>query len=330
MRPSRPKELLEAARVPALLITDRTNVRYVTGYDCSFGVVFVAERSLTLFTDERYREAALRAVHEGIAVRPFDRLGAALRKVRLCGFESNVVTIAERAKWKRKYPNIKFIQTEGVVASFRREKGADELRAFRRAQGITRELLQRIPAALRRRPTEKELALLLLVQAHALGSDGLAFEPIVAFGTHTSEPHHRPTDRRLCVGQIVQIDVGARVRGYCADQSRVFFTGAPTLRQRAVYDAVLASKEAATAAVRPGVSVRELDRIARAVLRRRGFDRSFTHALGHGVGLDIHEEPSLSRRSDAVLRAGEIITIEPGVYLPGRFGIRLEDEVIVR
>jgi len=330
MRPSTPQELLRSADLSAFLVSNLTHIRYLTGLSLSAGFLLVLPRRFLLFTDGRYAEVAQQQTREGVLVRDFARLESFLQKVPECGFESETVTVAKLRKWKRCFKNTKFVQVRGVIEEFRRSKEPDELRAFRRAQRMTRELLRRVPSALRTSITEKKLAWQLRVWAHELSAEELSFDPIVAFGTHTSRPHHEPTDRKLKKGHIVQIDVGARYHGYCADQSAVFFTGKPTALQQRVYEAVSEAKRKAISAVKAGVTNRMLDRIATKVLEKEGLDEYFVHALGHGVGLEIHEGVTLSERAPKkALLLNEIVTIEPGVYIPGKFGIRLEEEVVV-
>ena len=210
------------------------------------------------------------------------------------------------------------------------KKNKNEIRWIRQAESITEEILSRIPRVLRRFPTERELAHMLDLWARDFGADGLSFDPIVAFGNHTSCPHHRPTDRRLQEGHIVQIDVGARYHGYCADRSKVFFTSVPTKKQEYVLNAVREAKDAAKAFAKEGVTNHELDRLARNILKSYKLNKYFVHSLGHGVGLDIHEGINISQKSpEQKLLKGEVITIEPGVYFPGKFGMRLEDMVFI-
>jgi len=330
MRPTSPSQILRPLNLSAFLISDLTNIRYITGLELSAGLLLVRPRSYQLFVDGRYGEAAKKQVREGVHVRDSDRFASALHSVAQCGFESEEVTVNKLRRWKRKYKNTKFVPQKGVIQEYRRAKDAEERTYFRRSQRITREMLRRIPSVLRSAPTERELAWKLTSWAHEIKASGLSFDPIVAFGSHTSCPHHHPTNRRLKRGQIVQIDVGVRYRGYCSDQSAVYFTGTTTPLQRKVLRAVEEAKEAASNAVRPGITNHELDRIARSILREHGFEEYFPHSLGHGVGLDIHEGISLSAQAPRKkLLPNEIITIEPGVYLPGKFGIRLEEEVIV-
>jgi Xaa-Pro aminopeptidase len=231
---------------------------------------------------------------------------------------------------KKLAPHMRLVDKGGVVECYRRQKDEGEIKLISRAQRITKELLRRVPSALRPGITEEKLARQLQIWALELGADCLSFDAIVAFGTHTGFPHHVPTSRTLKKGHIVQIDVGATVRGYCSDMSRVFFTAPPTPQQKLVYDTLLKAQKRAMDAVKPGVGTAELDRLAREVLKSQGIEEAFCHSLGHGVGLEIHEGITLSQlRKSVELLQGEVITIEPGVYFPGKFGMRIEDMVIV-
>jgi Xaa-Pro aminopeptidase len=329
MRPVFLKRLLRAAGSPAFLVTNPVNIRYLTGVEVSAGVLLVMRRGTMLFVDGRYGEAA-KALRNGLQVRDIGEFKSILERTSLCGCEEETVTLAAFARWKRDFPRTRFSPRRGVVMAFRRSKGPEEIRHFRRAQRITREIILRVPSQLRGAVTERELAWKLRAWAYDLGADELAFPPIVAFGRHTSCPHHQPTSRALRRGDLVQVDAGARCHGYCADQSRVFFTARMTGEQERVFHAVQEAKDMASKAVRVGVSTHALDRVARRVLQEHGLEERFVHSLGHGIGLEIHEGVTLStKRPLERLLEHEIITIEPGVYLPGKFGIRLEDEVVV-
>lgn len=331
MRPKRPSTILDAAGTPAFLVNTLANIRFLTGLPMSAALLLVEPKRMTLFTDGRYVEVASRSVYPGIRVRESAAIADALKNVHRCGIEDAGLSIDRFRRWKSKFKNTKFVHTIGVIEEFRRAKDREELAKFRRAQRITREMIRRVPSCLRRPIREADLAWQLQVWARELGAEGIAFDPIVAFGTHTSSPHHRPTSRLLQKGHIVQVDCGAKYRGYCADQSAVFFTGKPTPLQKRVFAAVCEAKDAAIAAIKPGVSVRRLDAIAREALTKYGYEQFFCHALGHGVGLEIHEGVTLSQRAmDQKLLKGEIITIEPGVYFPGRFGMRVEEEIVVK
>ena len=330
MRPRSPKPILRASRVPAFLVSNLTNIYYLTGVQVSAGLVLVSGSTVTLFTDSRYKEAAAKECYPSIIVKDLSDLSKSLSKIRRIGFEAEDVTCERFSQWKRKLKNKKFVQKIGIIEEFRRAKDEQERRKFRRAQRITRQIMKRIPGLLKGGISERELAWKMECFARELGAESLSFEPIVAFGTHTSRPHHHPTSRKLKKGDLVQIDCGARYKGYCADQSRVFFTSDPTDEQRRVFQAVKRAKREAEKLLKPGAVNRTIDRAARAVLKKEGLEELFVHSLGHGVGLEIHEGISLSKNAKKqTLKKHEIVTVEPGVYLPGKFGMRVEDEVIV-
>lgn len=313
-----------------LLVTNQTNVRYLTGIDMSAGAVLLRRGSTLLFVDDRYIERA-RDACRGIRVRHIRELSDVMRRIRRCSFEADHVTVHQRDSWKKRFPKTRFIPRTGIIEHERRQKRPEEIRALRRAERMTEEMLRRVPHTLRGTITERELAWKLQLWAHDLGADGLAFDPIVAFGVNTSRPHHSPTNRRLRKGDLVQVDVGAKFQGYCADRSAVYFTREPTTEQGNVLAALREALHVTKKEVQRGVSNRALDRLARRVLKRHGFDKEFCHALGHGVGLDIHEGVTLSLKAPLTkLLRNEVVTLEPGLYFPWKFGMRLEEMVYVR
>ena len=329
MQPT-PRNITAAAKLPALLVSNLVNIRYLTGLECSAGLLLITSRSMKLFVDGRYTEVAKKTVPSFVKVYDRATLQKSMKTIAQCGCESDTVTLDEFRMMKKKFKNTKFVQKRGIIEDFRRSKTPEELRKFRKAQKITGMLMARVSKALVPGVTEQGIAWKLEGWAREFGAEGLGFEPIVAFGTHSSRPHHHPTDRKLKKGNVVQIDVGAQYQGYCADQSAVFFTGKPTPKQQRVYDAVHLALCRAKEAVRPGATNHELDTIARNTLKEYGLEKYFTHSLGHGVGLEVHEGVTLSARaSKQILKKHEIVTIEPGVYLPGQFGMRLEEEVVV-
>ena len=330
MKPS-PNALLSAAQVPSLLLTDPLQIRYVTGLQVSHGMLLVGARSFTLFLDGRYQEMAMKAGKRPLAIRPLDDMGRAMRTVRYCGFHGEEVTVERLQRWKRQHKNTKFVQVGDSLRFFRRTKDEEEIQNIRQALRITETVLKRIPSVLRSGMTEMQLAWQLGAWARELGADGLSFDPIVAFGSHTSMPHHHPGKRAFRRGHLVLVDVGARYRGYCADRTEMFFTAEPTAKERRAFAAVRAARDAVLKAMHPGVTTHALDIIAREVLDWHGMEKNFLHALGHGVGLAIHEGVSLSQRAaNEKLLKNEVVAVEPGVYFPGEFGIRLEKTVIVR
>ncbi|MBT4367308.1 aminopeptidase P family protein [Candidatus Peregrinibacteria bacterium] len=331
MRPESSNKILNAAKTNAFLVTNLINIRYLTGFQVSSGIVLVTKSSIALYVDSRYLEAAEKSVYKNISVKPRENIKTALNRIKNCGVEADTMTIREYGKWKRKNKNTKFVQTEEVIQEFRKTKTPEELRKFKRAQSITRKIIESIPSMLKQGTTELEIAERIRRMAVDLGAEGLSFDPIVAFEANSSRPHHHPSNKKWKKGMMLQIDIGAKYKGYCADQSAVFFSKKKTKKQESTYKAVLEAKNKATKLVCSGASTHNLYQIACEVLNKYGMKDNFTHALGHGVGLEIHEGSSLTDKiPEAFLESGEIVTIEPGVYFPGEFGIRLEDEVIVK
>ena len=324
------QSIVADAKVDAFLVSNLTNIFYLTGVRVSTGFLLIKAKKSVLLVDARYTEKAQNSVYKGVVVQDIDSITKELKTVKKCGFEAFDVTVARFNRWKRSFLNTKFVQTSGIIEEYRRSKDAAELRHFKKAQRITRVMMERVPNALTTGITEQELAWQLELWARELGAEGLSFDAIVGFGTHSAIPHHSPTKKKLKKGDIVQIDVGAKVEGYCADQSRVFFTGKKSKLQEEVFSALSRAKLESEKAVKPGVTNHKIDRIARNILAEYDLEKYFTHSLGHGVGLDIHEGITLSTKAKSTpLLKNEIITIEPGVYIPGKFGMRLEDEIIV-
>lgn len=329
MRPSACK-LLKAAQIPALLITNVVNIRYCTGVVASAGALLVLPRGYVLFLDDRYTEEASSKLLPGVHLRNYSALKSFLRKLQLCGFEPQDLTFERYKRLQKTFTNTKFVQKIGIVEFYRRSKDPYELKVIRRADRITQELLRRVAAALRTGMTERALAWKIETWARDLGAERLAFDPIVAFGPHTSHPHHHPTSLSLRRGHIVQVDVGAVYGGYCSDRSAVYFTKKATPEQEFVFTALCDAKTAAERLVKPGIGTHALDDAARAKLAAAGIEDAFVHALGHGVGLEVHEGVTISKRApNQNLLAGEVIAIEPGAYFPGKFGMRLESIVFV-
>ncbi len=323
--------LLKSAAQPALLITDLINIRYLTGLTLSSGLLLALPRGYILFVDSRYTEAAAEGAYDDVEVRDIGESAKVMKKIPVCAFEEDNVTVARLRRWKAQWKETKFVHASGAVEEFRRSKDEKELIAMRRAEKITRELLRRTPSALKTGLTEIGLAWKIEQWARELGAERMSFDSIVAFGSHTSRPHHHPTARKLGKNMIVQLDIGVMYRGYCSDRSAVFFTGPIPAEQERAYKAVLEAKEAAKKVIKAGVDVKTVDDAARKVLRSYGMEDAFTHALGHGVGLEVHEGVTLSPRGKGEkLVKNEIVAVEPGVYFAGKFGIRLEDMVVVQ
>ncbi|HEY5506874.1 MAG TPA: aminopeptidase P family protein [Coriobacteriia bacterium] len=334
--------LFEADQIDAALITNVENMRYLTGFDRVFdshvaAAVAVGRTSQRFYTDARYIEAAREAAAGSAweVVLQGDDLF-----VRVCEDlkEAGVETLAMESS----VPHGRFVLisdcfdgrvvvSDRWVERLRAVKDAGEIEACARAAALTDRAFDHILGILKPGLREIDVSLALEVFMRSGGSEGLAFEPIVASGPNSSRPHAGVTDRVIEAGDILTMDFGARTCGYCADMTRTVIVGAKaTAQQRELYEAVLAANEAGIAAVRSGVKAADVDAACRGVLEAAGLAEYFTHSTGHGVGLAVHEEPRVSKPSTDILRVGEVVTIEPGVYLAGRLGVRIEDLVVVQ
>lgn len=244
-------------------------------------------------------------------------------------FESDRVTVRRRERLEEACPGVEWRGVSGVVARWRQVKEPAEVERIAGAAGIADRVLEEIAGRAEAGMEERELAAELEYLARTCGSEGAPFETIVASGPRTSLPHARPSDRRLREGDLLLVDFGVRFDGYCCDVTRTFSLGSAGEWQREVHAAVARAQEGAVEAARPGAAAAEVDAAARAELDAAGLGDRFGHSTGHGVGLEVHEDPRLADSSDDRLAAGHVVTVEPGVYLPGRGGVRIEDVVSV-
>ncbi len=329
-RISRLQKRLAGLSVDAVLISNLTNIRYLTGVHVSTGLLCMTRKAAVLFVDSRYSEMASNRAKSPYTVSDPAQLAQYLTHSKILGYESDTVTISRLERWKSLLKNKKFVQIFDFTEGLRRVKDPQEIVFMTAACEITKKALSRVPSFLRYGMTEQDLALELYVYCMKKNADGMAFETIVGFGENTSKPHHRPSDRKLRKSDIVQIDMGAIYQGYCSDYSRVYFTQDPNPQQKKAYRALKEAKKAAEKMLKPGVLNTALDAEARRVLKLHGYDEEFSHSLGHGVGMDIHEGTTLSMKAAPIkLLKNEVVTIEPGLYFPGKWGMRLEDTRIV-
>ena len=331
---------LQAAELDALLVTDLLNVRYLTGFTGSNAALLVdaATDEATVFcTDGRYDTQSQRQVPDlrRLVDRPCDLVlaaAAAEAGYRRLGFESHRVTVDGHAALAATAPAVELVRAPAMVEALRVVKDDTEVEALRMACAAADRALADLIAhgGLRPGRTELEVARELADRMLDHGAAGPAFQSIVATGANSAVPHHRPTEAVLTAGDLVKLDFGALVDGYHSDMTRTLVLGEPAGWQREVYQLVAAAQATGRATLRPGADVRDVDGAAREVIERAGYGEQFVHGLGHGVGLEIHEAPSLSRLGDGKLSAGMAVTVEPGVYLAGRGGVRIEDTLVVR
>jgi len=320
--------------IEALVVTGAANRRYLSGFTGSAGTLLITPAEALLLTDFRYVEQATMQAPDFQVVRYDDlykTLGERLQPFagRRVGFEAEHVTVAQMEKL-REAASVEWVPTRMLVEKVRAIKDASELALIQAAVDLADRCFEHILPQLKPGVTEREIAWRMEKFMRENGADGLAFQTIVASGPNGALPHARPTDRPLAAGEFVTLDFGCVWKGYCSDITRTVFLGEPTAKHRELYELVLRAQKAGIAAVRPGRSGREVDAVSREIIAQAGYGDAFGHGLGHGLGLEVHEEiPRLSTRSETVLAPGMVTSVEPGVYLPGWGGIRIEDLVVV-
>lgn len=332
---------LSRAGLSGLLVTHLPDLRYLCGFTGSSAALAITRRSARMFTDGRYtaqaaaevKGAQVEIVARGPAVAAAQWL-AAQAGVETVGFDPAWTTVAELSRWKDGLParlRRSFLMPLAMplVEGLRLVKDEDELRIMAEAAAIGCRLFEHILGFIRPGLREVEVAAELEHQARLMGAEGMSFDTIVASGVRSALPHGRASMAKLPRRGFVTMDFGIIHDGYCSDMTRTVYLGTPKPNERSAYHAVLEAQEAAVAAVCAGTACGEVDEAARSVLRNAGLAEAFTHSTGHGVGLEIHESPRVGSGQTARLQAGMVVTVEPGVYLEGQFGIRIEDMVAV-
>ena len=328
---------LQRKELDCLLVTHPANWYYLSGFTGESGVLVITAQRSTLFTDGRFTSQA-REEAPGIRVQLQDgSLYGSVGKwmgqsgVRRAGFDPGQWTVTQLHALKRASgAKCRAIEAVGMVEGLRRTKDAQELAAMRKAAILAGEVLEHALRLVRPGVREAELAAEIEYQMKKRGASGASFETIVASGRRAALPHARPTAKRLRKNELVVLDLGAILGHYCSDITRTVHVGRASRRIRKWYEAVQAAQEAAVAAVRAGVTCGAVDAAAREVLRKERLEQYFVHSTGHGLGLEVHEEPRVARGQTIRLESGNVITIEPGIYVEGAGGIRIEDDVAVR
>jgi Xaa-Pro aminopeptidase/Xaa-Pro dipeptidase len=322
------------AHKDALLILDRKNIRYLTGFTGSDGALLAGPDWLVLLVDGRYvtqaREEApgseifeFRSRVSGIAEAAGGRGAEAIR------FEAPSLCVDEYLKLQEKLPGVAFAPLTAEHLLLRAVKTAEEVARMREAARISAEALAAVREMIRPGVREREIAIELEYRMRLAGAEGAAFETIVAAGANAALPHATPGSRVIAAGDCVTVDCGAIAAGYCSDETCTYIVGKASDRQREVYGLVREAHDRAIRAIRAGMSCGAIDGVARGFLGEAGLGDCFSHGTGHGVGLDVHEAPRLAAGREEILEAGMVVTVEPGVYLPGLWGIRIEDLVLV-
>jgi Xaa-Pro aminopeptidase len=330
----------DAAGVDALLVTKLVNIRYLTGFTGSAGLVLILPDDLLLLTDGRYRDQSaeqLAAAGVGARVeitqteqRPILAAAVADMTGSRLGLEADDVTWAQQRLFADSwFPDTDLVPTSGLVEALRLVKDVGEVARIEAAAAVADAALANVRHRLEAGLTEQEFGLELDTEIRRLGATGNSFETIVGSGPNGAKPHHRPSTRRIGPGDLVVLDFGAVVDGYCSDMTRTVMVGEPSDTQQRMLDVVTAAQQAGVDAVRAGAPTSGIDAACRQVIEAAGWGEAFLHATGHGVGLEIHEGPRVAATADATLAPGLVVTVEPGVYLPEHGGVRVEDTVVV-
>lgn len=327
---------LVALRLDALLVTSLHHVRYLSGFSGSNACCVITSARKVIVTDGRY---ASQVKEETAGFRSFIAKGTLFEELKTrsvippkgrVGLLASGLSVAEFDNLKAIFPNVRFVKTRDIIGSLAAVKDEEEIGMIRAAAGISDEVFLHVLGILKAGMTERDVAAEIEYQHRKRGAEAEAFEPIVASGVRGCLPHARAGKKRIERGDLVTLDFGCRLDGYHSDITRTVAVGNPGAEQQRIYRTVLDAQKRAVEAASAGMKARDLDAVARRSIRRAGLGRYFTHSLGHGLGLQVHEAPRVSAKSTDILREGNVVTIEPGVYVPGLGGVRIEDDVVIR
>jgi Xaa-Pro aminopeptidase len=335
-RLKRVRQALEAAGATALLETHLPNVYYLTGFTGDSGALLVEPSSVTFFTDGRFTIQAKEEapgirvhIHRGPLLRAIGQYLRRKRRVRVAMAPSRLTLSGWDMMKKAAGKNVRWVAADHLIDQLRAIKDPFEIDRIRDAARLASEVMEEAIRLIRPGVTELDIAGEIGYRMRRKGASGESFEAIVAAGPRSALPHARPTRRRIGKNELVVLDLGAILRHYCSDLTRTVHVGRAPSRVRGWYQAVLEAQTAARDVLRSGVTAGGVDAAARGVLQRKGLGRYFVHSIGHGIGLEIHEEPRLARGQKQLLEAGNVVTLEPGVYVEGVGGIRIEDDALV-
>ncbi len=331
------QQRIATSGLDALLVSNPVDIRYLTGFvgDDSWALVRTRSKTVHLISDFRFNEQIARQAPQAKTVMRKTSLTAELGtlvkrlKIKQLGLQENHLTIRQRNALVKQIGAKQLKAIDDGLLNQRAVKDASEARIIRKAVAIAQQAYNKTLAWVELGQTEYQIAAYLEYQMRILGADGPSFSSIVAVDANASLPHAVPGSKKVRKGCLILFDWGARYQGYCSDLTRVVAVGKMKPKMRTIYQIVLDAQLAAMDAIKPGIALSEIDAVARNLISKAGYGKEFGHSLGHGIGLNIHENPTLATRSQGVLEPGNIVTIEPGIYLPGQGGVRIEDDVQV-
>ena len=330
------RKILENKPVDAIIITDPINIRYLSGYRGE-GALYLSANTQTIITDSRYTEAAAKestfdVIEENAGRRRYAILSDLIKKdnARSIGYEDEFMSCCDFSRYNKKVEEIGWwVPISADVKMFRRVKSEEEIAFIEKACSIADKAYDEICKFIKPGMTELDGAAELEYRMKRLGADGLSFSTIFAAGKNSSMPHAIPTSYKVQNGDFITMDFGCTYNGYCSDTTRTVAVGEPSEKQKLVYDTVLKAQLAGVKAAGPGLTGKEIDTVARNIISEAGFGENFGHALGHSIGLVCHEGPNFSQSEKTVIKKNMVLTVEPGIYIPGEFGVRIEDTVAI-
>jgi len=320
----------------ALFISNPINVYYLTGFTGSRGLILITRTKAYFFTDFRYIQYAKKSIPKEFDVVQINKKWETdwpklLQKYQISslGIEENYLTYSQFLNLKKISGKVHLKKSGLVIEKLRQFKSDNELKYLKKSQNINESLLKKTLEFLKIGCTEKEIEWFILNNLSTVGAEGVSFTPIIAFGDNSAIPHHQNGNRKLKKGDTILIDMGVKYKGYCSDMTRTFFTTTPTNLQAKIYQTVLDAQNNAIKTLKNSVSILKINKAAMEIIEKAGYKDNFQHGLGHGTGLEIHELPNLGAKKPVKLFENMITTIEPGIYLPKNFGVRIEDMLII-
>ncbi|WP_334077061.1 Xaa-Pro peptidase family protein [Paenibacillus sanfengchensis] len=329
------RKVMEREQLEALWVTNAFNRRYLTGFTGSSGYVLVTRQKAFLLTDFRYMTQAaeqspgFEIVQHGPSVVENLKELLSAEGIKELGFEETNMVFSTYRALERDLQPCKLVPVGGLVEELRLYKDDDELELMKQAADLADRTYLHMLEVLKPGVTEWDMALELETFMRKQGAAGTSFDTIVASGERSALPHGVASSRVIQRNEFVTMDFGAYMNGYCSDITRTVFIGEPTAKHREIYDIVLEAQMHTLEFLRPGMTGREADALARDIITRYGYGEQFGHSTGHGLGMEVHEEPRVSKLSDTILRPGMVVTVEPGIYIPGFGGVRIEDDVVI-
>lgn len=335
-RVQRLRQVVPNYKIDGIIVNKLENVAYLSGFVGSSGTLLITEDAQYLLTDFRYLQQAVSQAPE-FTIIDFMKEGLQKTLYQLCkkeavntvGFEAHFLTYNDVEKLQNEFEGIQVAPCTEVIETLRMIKDADEIEKIAKAENIGDQAFSYILTVMKEGMTEKEIALELEFYMKKLGATHLSFDSIVASGVNSSMPHAKPTDKKIAYGDFVKLDFGCIYDGYCSDMTRTVVIGEASDKHKEIYQIVLQAQLRAIDAVKPGITGKQVDKVARDYISSKGYGENFGHGLGHGVGRYIHENPRLAASSETVLEPGMVVTVEPGIYIPDFGGVRIEDVVVV-